>query len=112
MNMKYFINFSDFEEFQDTFQKKLDEYNDEVYRLFRSSQEVQWVGLGRDKTMSALYTRIEALNKISENLNKFLEFMRIASNNYSDGVDEVRDKFKEIEDIINSSKFKKEDFHG
>lgn len=103
--MKYFINFSNFEEYQDIFQNKLDEYNDEIYRLFKQSQEVEWVGLGHDKTMDALYRQIETLNKISENLNKFLEIMRLASNNYSDGVDEVRSRFREIEDILNSSRF-------
>ncbi len=102
--MKYYINFNDFGEFQNAFQEKLDEFNEEVYKLFKFSQVVEWVGLGHDKTISSLYERIEEFNKISENLNKFLEFMRVASDNYADGSMEVKTIFQEMQDIIDDSK--------
>ena len=103
--MKYFVNFSDFEEYQEVFQNKLDEFNDEIYRLFKSSQDVEWVGLGRDKTMNALYSQIDKLIKISDNLNKFLETMRLASNNYSEGADEVKSSFRDIADMVHDIKY-------
>lgn len=100
--MKYYLNFSDFEEFKKVFRDKLDEYNDEVFNLFKHSQEVEWVGLGHDRTIQALYKQIEEFNKISENLNKFLDFMDVMSTNYTEGIEDIKKKFSELEDVIHT----------
>ena len=105
--MKYHLNFNDFGEYQKAFRTKVDEFNDEVYNVFKLCQNVEWVGLGYEKTISAVYNQIEELQKVSENLEKFLNFMNSASNNYSDGVKEVNSKFQEIQDIINIEKMKR-----
>ena len=40
---------------------------------------------------------------------KFLEFMDTVTNDYTEGVEEVKNKFKEIQDIIDEGKLKRGD---
>ena len=105
--MKYHVNFNDLGNYRDTFQKKINEFNDVVYKIFKSSQSVEWVGLGHDKTIAALYLQIEELEKVSEALEKFVKFMDLALNNYGEGVVEVNSKFKEMKDIISMEKIRR-----
>ena len=105
--MKYFINFDDFETYKNTFKNKVDEWNEEVYHVFKSCQEVEWVGLGHDSTIRAIYNQIEELEKVSNNLNKFLEFMGIVIDDYTDGVNEVNQKFQEINAMLDAERTKR-----
>jgi hypothetical protein len=105
--MKYHLNFDDCTQFKDAFSKKIDEFNDVVYKLFKSSQAVEWVGLGHDKTIDVVYNQIEELMKISENLQKFIKFLDTAMENFGEGVGEVNTKFAEIKEVINAEKMKR-----
>ena len=105
--MKYHLNFDDCTQFKDAFSKKIDEFNDVAYKLFKSSQSVEWVGLGHDKTIDVVYSQIEELMKISENLQKFMDFLNTAMDNFGEGVVEVNTKFKEIKEIIDKEKLKR-----
>lgn len=98
--MQYYLNFEDFEQFKNAFQKKIDEFDEEVLDLFKSCNEVEWVGKGHDSTINALYTQIDELITISNNLNRFLEFMNTATDYYEEGVEETRTRFKEVENMI------------
>ena len=100
--MEYYINFDDFEEFKFVFKKKVDEIDELIYKVFKSCQDVEWVGVGHDATINAIYQEIEQLGKVSQTLNKFLEFMDIVIDSYSTGVSDVKKYFNELEDIINT----------
>ena len=102
--MKYHVNFDDLNDFKEVFQKKIDDFNEVIYKIYKSSQKVEWVGLGHDKTIEALYLQIEELKKVYIGLGKFVEFVDIALNNYSEGVVEVNNKFQKMEEIIDMEK--------
>ena len=103
-NMKYHINFNDLEEYKKRFREKIDEFADETYNVFKATQNVHWVGLCHDKTVDAIYEQITELGKVYENLEKFLSFFDSVSGEYTEGIEETKKSFKEIDDLINSRK--------
>ena len=102
--MEYYINFDSFEEFKNMFEKKIDEFNEEVYNVFKSCGEVEWVGIGHDVTINAIYKEINELGKISKKLYRFLDFMENVTDNYSEGIEDVKKHFYEVEDMIGELK--------
>ena len=102
--MEYYINFSDFEEFRNMFEKKIDEFNEEIYKVFKSCNEVEWDGVGHDVTINAIYKEISELEKISKTLDRFLDFMDTVTDNYTEGVEDVKKHFCEVEDMISMLK--------
>ena len=71
--MKYFLNFEDFDEFKSVFKNKVDEIESEICTIYKACQEVEWVGLGYETTVQAIYDQIDKLSIIIECLNMFLE---------------------------------------
>ena len=105
--MKYHVNFQDLGDFKKLFKDKIDLFRDVVYEVFKTSQEVEWVGHGRDAVISALYNQIEELEKVAKGLDKFYEALEISMSDYSEGAKEVDTKFKEMREIIEEEKIKR-----
>ena len=105
--MKYSLNFNDLEEYKEVFQNKIDEFNEEIYKVFLSCQKTNWVGIGHDRVINAIYNQIEELDNVSQNLTKFIDFLNKALEAYTDGVKEVDTKFLEMREAIEAEKIKR-----
>ncbi len=106
-DMKYYINFSNFEEYVNVFKSKTEEFYELVLKVFKAIREVEWSGIGYEKTKDAIYNQIIELENIYETLNKFIDFFEMVNGNYIEGVKEVKQRFNQIEDMINEEKLKR-----
>lgn len=100
--MNYHINFDEFDDYKKYFKDKLDAISDETYSIYKKANDVQWVGLGHDKTINALNDQIIELSTIIENLEKFLNYFNSVTEEYNEGVQETKKSFKEIDDLLNN----------
>ena len=107
MNDKYYVNFSGFEEYKEYFKKKIEEFRQEVFDVFELNREVEWTGEGYDAASNSISLEINKLNEIPEILDKYVDFMDKAINNYSDGMEEIKKCFEEILEMIRIEKSKR-----
>jgi hypothetical protein len=107
MNEKYYVNFSGFEEYKEAFEKKITEFRQEVFNVFKLNQEVDWKGSGYDSASNSINLEIDRLNTIPQVLDLYVDFMDKAINNYSDGMEEIRKSFEEILEVIRIEKRKR-----
>ena len=105
--MKYYINFANFEEYINIFNNKVEEFYNILLKLFRSVCDVEWEGLGYDKTSEAVYKQIIELEHTYEILNKYIDFMKTVHGDYAEGVEEVKVKLGQIEELINEEKLRR-----
>ena len=89
------------------YEGKTDEFSNIVLDIYKLCNNVDWIGLGHDKTIDAIYTQLTKLAEISESLYKLLTPMKMAIEEYSEGVSEVDNKFKELRELIEIEKAKR-----
>ena len=104
MDTKYHVDFNGFEEYRNAFETKILEFRSELYKTFKTCQNVEWEGPGYDSTIALLNNEISKLDKIPQVLDLFKEFMNQAINDYSQGMEEVKQAF---ESILNQIRYEK-----
>lgn len=107
MNDKYHVNFNEFEEYKKAFEKKVIEFRQEVYNVFKLNQEIDWEGNGYDAASKSIALEINRLNTIPQVLDLYVDFMDKAINSYSEGMEEIRKSFEEILEVIRIEKRKR-----
>lgn len=105
--MNYYLNLNDFEEYKNAFRKKIDELDEEIYKLFHACQEVEWVGLGHDRTIDIIYRKIKELEIISKCLGMFLDFMDTVTDDYGNGIDDIKKKLESAENMLEEARLKR-----
>ncbi len=105
--MNYYLNFNEFDRFIKVFEGKIEDFDNIVLCIYKLCNSVDWVGLGHDKTIDAVYVQLSRLIEIVESLYKLLTPMKMAINEYSTGVEEVDSKFKELKELIDMEKAKR-----
>ena len=107
MNGKYYVNFSNFEEYKKTFEVKISNFREELFHVFKYNQEVKWTGEGYDAVSNSISLEISKLDVIPTVLDLYVDFMDKALNNYSEGMEEIKKNFQDILERIMAEKQKR-----
>ena len=94
------VNFNDLEDFRDYTQKKIEEIQDALYLILKEYINLEWEGTAHDQFVNHFNARYEKIEQIPEILDKFIKIMNQVYNDYKEGEDDVRDKFKKLVDVI------------
>lgn len=109
MDTRYHVDFNSFEEYKNAFEKKISEFRTELLKTFQACQNVEWEGPGFDSTINLLNNEISRLDKIPQVLDLFTKFMEQAINDYTQGMEEVKQNFEEILNQIRNEKARRGD---
>ncbi len=107
MNNKYHVDFTNFREYRDHFEKKIEEFRESVYRVYDSCDKLEWEGKGYVSTMDLVSNQINDLDVVTQILDLYKKFMDTALDNYTEGMEEIRKSFEEILEQIRQERRKR-----
>ena len=107
MNEKYYVNFNSFEEYKTKVEDKINEFRQEVLNVFQLNYNVEWTGDGYNSISNLINQEIDDLNYIPQVLDLYVDFMDKAINNYTEGMEEIKESFEELLETIRAEKIKR-----
>ncbi len=105
--MRYRVDSVEVNNYRDELIRKINQFDIELKRLMNSSKKLEWDSAAYYKTINLFYERVSNLKRVAEMLDLLSDFLLLTTNNYEEGVAEIRKNFQAILNQI-----KNEDWRG
>jgi len=98
--MHYRIDSLKFREFIENVNKIIDTMNKEINIMDEISKKPIWEGMAHDSTMLKYNNILDDVKKIPQNLNLYINFMKLVIENYGNGNQLIKKEFQNIMDKL------------
>ena len=104
--MRYHVDSLEVNNYREKLVSKINQFDFELKKLMNSSQKLEWNSEAYYEYINTFYEKMANLKRVAEVLDLLSDFLELTTNNYEEGILEIKKNFQAILNQIKDEELK------